>query len=116
MKIHYLIATALLVLIPAASLAQLKPEQTLNRRAISELRFSPDGSRVTFTVNEPPKGASRSRHIWILEVGTREVRQFTNSATEFVVYPREGHGFREEKHQLDVLNRIIGWFDRHLRK
>jgi len=36
--------------------------------------------------------------------------------TEFVVYPREGHGFREEKHQLDVLNRIVAWFDGHLRK
>jgi dipeptidyl aminopeptidase/acylaminoacyl peptidase len=35
--------------------------------------------------------------------------------TEFVVYPREGHGFREEKHQLDVLNRIIRWFDGHLK-
>ena len=28
----------------------------------------------------------------------------------------EGHGFREEKHQLDVLNRIIGWFEGHLKK
>ena len=80
MKIRSLIATALLVLIPAVSFAQLKPEQTLNRRPISELRFSPDGSRVAFTVSEPPKGASRSRHIWILDVGTREVHQFTNSA------------------------------------
>ncbi|MDQ1728942.1 MAG: hypothetical protein QOD33_1067, partial [Pyrinomonadaceae bacterium] len=36
--------------------------------------------------------------------------------TEFVVYPREGHGFREEKHQLDVLNRLLDWFQRHLQK
>jgi dipeptidyl aminopeptidase/acylaminoacyl peptidase len=36
--------------------------------------------------------------------------------TEFVVYPREGHGFREEKHQLDVLNRIVDWFEGHLKK
>ena len=80
MRIHSLVATLLLVLIPAVGFAQLKPEQTLNRRPISELRFSPDGGRVAFTVSEPPKGASRSRHIWILEVGTREVHQFTNSA------------------------------------
>jgi dipeptidyl aminopeptidase/acylaminoacyl peptidase len=39
-----------------------------------------------------------------------------NVETQFVLYPREGHGFREEKHQLDVLNRIIEWFDGHLRK
>jgi len=34
--------------------------------------------------------------------------------TEFVVYPREGHGIREEKHQLDLLNRIIVWFEKYL--
>jgi len=36
--------------------------------------------------------------------------------TEFVVYPRMGHGPREEKHQLDVLNRMINWFEKHLKK
>jgi dipeptidyl aminopeptidase/acylaminoacyl peptidase len=80
MKRHSLLAMALLFLVAATSFAQLKPEQTLNRRPISELRFSPDGSRLAFTVSEPPKGTTRSRHIWILEVATREVRQFTNSA------------------------------------
>jgi len=34
---------------------------------------------------------------------------------EFVVYPREGHGFREEKHIIDYLNRLTGWFDRYLK-
>jgi len=35
---------------------------------------------------------------------------------ELVVYPREGHGPREEKHRLDVLNRMIGWFEKYLKK
>ncbi len=34
--------------------------------------------------------------------------------TELVIYPREGHGIREEKHQLDLLQRIVDWFDRYL--
>jgi dipeptidyl aminopeptidase/acylaminoacyl peptidase len=34
--------------------------------------------------------------------------------TELVLYPREGHGLREEKHLVDRLTRIVGWFDRHL--
>jgi dipeptidyl aminopeptidase/acylaminoacyl peptidase len=34
---------------------------------------------------------------------------------ELVTYPREGHGIREEKHQLDVLNRVIGWFEKYLK-
>lgn len=35
--------------------------------------------------------------------------------TELVVYPREGHGPREEKHRLDVLNRMLGWFEKYLK-
>jgi dipeptidyl aminopeptidase/acylaminoacyl peptidase len=35
---------------------------------------------------------------------------------ELVVYPREGHGLREEKHQIDLLNRIVAWFDKYLNK
>ena len=34
---------------------------------------------------------------------------------EFVVYPREGHGFTERHHQLDLLRRMRAWFDRWLR-
>jgi len=34
---------------------------------------------------------------------------------ELVVYPREQHGFREEKHLLDRLNRILAWYDAHLK-
>jgi dipeptidyl aminopeptidase/acylaminoacyl peptidase len=35
--------------------------------------------------------------------------------TELVLYPREPHGFREEKHLLDRLNRILAWYDKHLK-
>jgi dipeptidyl aminopeptidase/acylaminoacyl peptidase len=35
---------------------------------------------------------------------------------ELVVYPREPHGFREEKHLVDRLNRILGWYDKYLKK
>jgi dipeptidyl aminopeptidase/acylaminoacyl peptidase len=35
--------------------------------------------------------------------------------TEFVRYPREGHGIREEMHQIDLLNRVIDWFERYLK-
>lgn len=35
--------------------------------------------------------------------------------TQLVIYPREGHGIREEKHQLDVLNRMLEWFEMYLR-
>jgi dipeptidyl aminopeptidase/acylaminoacyl peptidase len=35
--------------------------------------------------------------------------------TELVVYPREPHGFHEEKHLLDRLNRILAWYDKHMK-
>ena len=38
----------------------------------------------------------------------------TGTETELVLYPREGHGFREESHREDVLRRVAEWFDRHL--
>ena len=34
--------------------------------------------------------------------------------SELVVYPREGHGFRERDHQTDAWHRIRAWLDRHL--
>jgi len=34
---------------------------------------------------------------------------------EYVLYPREGHGLREEKHLLDRLNRIIAWYEKYLK-
>jgi dipeptidyl aminopeptidase/acylaminoacyl peptidase len=35
--------------------------------------------------------------------------------TELVMYPREPHGFHEQKHLLDRLNRILTWYDQHLK-
>jgi dipeptidyl aminopeptidase/acylaminoacyl peptidase len=35
--------------------------------------------------------------------------------TTFVTYPREEHGIRERKHQIDLMKRVIGWFDEHLK-
>jgi len=65
----FALATAVVSLTTAECrlLAQqpLTPEQTLDRRAIGERGggpdFSPDGSRVVFTVAEPVKGAARAR-------------------------------------------------------
>jgi dipeptidyl aminopeptidase/acylaminoacyl peptidase len=34
--------------------------------------------------------------------------------TELVVYPGEGHSFREAKNRVDVLRRTLAWFDHYL--
>ncbi len=33
----------------------------------------------------------------------------------FVRYPREKHGFEERAHQIDLLQRIVDWFDQYLK-
>src|SRR5882724_4189102 len=58
----------------------LTPEASLNLRSISDLQFSPDGSRLAYVVTEPAKGERRARHIWIYEKQSTSVRQFTYSA------------------------------------
>ncbi len=34
--------------------------------------------------------------------------------TELVFYPREPHGLRERAHQIDFIERTLGWFDKYL--
>ena len=38
-----------------------------------------------------------------------------NVPAELVLYPREPHGLREEKHLVDRLNRIVSWYDKYLK-
>ncbi len=35
--------------------------------------------------------------------------------TQFVVYPGEGHAIRRADHQRDIMERMVGWFDRYLK-
>ena len=36
--------------------------------------------------------------------------------TEFVVYPREGHGIARPAHQRDIMKRLVAWFDKYLQE
>jgi dipeptidyl aminopeptidase/acylaminoacyl peptidase len=38
-----------------------------------------------------------------------------DSPLELVTYPREPHGIRERRHQIDVQERVVAWYDRFLR-
>jgi dipeptidyl aminopeptidase/acylaminoacyl peptidase len=38
----------------------------------------------------------------------------TGSTAELVVYPGEGHGFEGIYHKIDLVERIVEWFERHL--
>ncbi|MCC6935512.1 MAG: prolyl oligopeptidase family serine peptidase, partial [Thermomicrobiales bacterium] len=34
--------------------------------------------------------------------------------TEMVSYPRQGHAFHERAFELDLLQRLVGWFEKYL--
>jgi len=57
----------------------LTPEALLSLRHLSDLEYSPDGTRIAFVVTEPPKGDQRPRHIWLLVPATGVFRQLTYS-------------------------------------
>lgn len=57
----------------------LTPEKALRVRDLAELRYSPDGKRVAFTVREAPNGKSTQRHIWVYDTTRSESRQWTFS-------------------------------------
>jgi dipeptidyl aminopeptidase/acylaminoacyl peptidase len=58
----------------------LTPDTSLSLRGISDLQFSPDGSRLALVVSEAPKGELRARHIWLFDKQSGSIRQFTFSA------------------------------------
>ncbi len=72
----------LLLLIAGIAAAQtpLTPAQTLRIRNISNVKFSRDGKLLAFDVREPVKGATASTHIWVLNVKSGDLRQWTTSA------------------------------------
>ena len=77
-----LTSLALLLALAASARAQLTPERALDRRGISDLQLSADGSRLAFTVSEPPKGDARNSDIWVLDLRTKEARRFATSPKE----------------------------------
>src|SRR5712671_1004689 len=81
MKKSVLVLFALATAVVSAQV--LTPGQTLDRRAIGErgagLEFSPDGSRVVFTVAEPVTGAARARAVWIYDLASGQSRPLTFS-------------------------------------
>jgi dipeptidyl aminopeptidase/acylaminoacyl peptidase len=57
-----------------------------------------------------------------VDVPTSESEQFyialkdVGVETVMVRYPREGHAIREPKHQIDIIDRSMRWFDQHFTK
>jgi dipeptidyl aminopeptidase/acylaminoacyl peptidase len=48
---------------------------------------------------------------WELYTGMK----FVGCPVEFVIYPREPHGLREQVHRLDYAKRALAWYDKYLK-
>lgn len=85
-------------------------------KGISDIQISPDGTKIAFVKrevipDEDKKGElKRKRDIYM------GLKKLKNAETQLILYPREPHGIREIPHQSDRLQRIVSWFDRHMKK
>lgn len=107
----YTLLLAIVFAAQVATSAVLTPEQALGMRSISDLRVSPDLSRVAFVVSEPPKGTDRNRDIWMVTIASREVRRltFTETAESSPRWSPDGRTLaflsnREDRNQIYLLS------------
>jgi dipeptidyl aminopeptidase/acylaminoacyl peptidase len=75
----------------------------------SALRYAANVRTPTMFVhgendNDVPIAEAEQYYIALKDVGVETI---------IVRYPREGHGVREPKHQVDVVDRSIAWYERH---
>lgn len=56
--------------------------------------------------NDVPIAEAEQFYIALKDVGVE---------TAMIRYPREGHGVRENKHVVDLIDRSVGWYERHFR-
>ena len=49
-----------------------------------------------------------------MKAALRQLFEKLGVKTQFVLYPGEGHGFRQPEHILDVLKRTINWFNENM--
>ena len=101
---------------PASKQAKrLSPETFLELRSVQDPQFSPDGTRVAFTVSDPWKVDKQTRHIWLYDVTAKQLHQLTFSpkSESFPRWSPDGKSLaflsdREGDHQQIYLLRMEG--------
>jgi dipeptidyl aminopeptidase/acylaminoacyl peptidase len=86
-----------------------KPEGFLNSSPFVHLKNARTPTLVLQGDADPIDPLGQSQELY------RGLKRYGVEA-EFVVYPREPHGFHEENHLLDRLNRILAWYDKYLKE
>ncbi len=86
-----------------------KPEGFLNASPFLYLKNAKTPTLILQGEEDPidPKGQSQELYRGLKRYGVE---------SEFVLYPREPHGFQEAKHRVDVQKRVVEWFEKYLKK
>lgn len=92
------------------------------------MRGLPYGRRETYDRRSPMNGVQQVKTPCLVIHGERDLRvpvtqgfEFYTAlrqlgvTTEMVIYPREPHGLRERAHHVDLMTRLVEWFDRYLK-
>lgn len=90
---------------------------------------SPYENPQVYRKNSPLTYASQVKTPVLIVHGERDLRVPVSQAYEFysalkhlgapaklVIYPREYHGITEYTHQMDVMNKTVEWFRKHLKR
>ena len=85
-----------------------KPEGFLNHSPFLFLKNARTPTLVLQGDADPIDPIGQSQELY------RGLKRY-GSDSRLVIYPRETHGFREEKHLIDRLNRVVAWYDKFLK-
>jgi len=84
-----------------------EPELTWSRSPMAHTKGSTTATLLVHGLDDTRVPPQQAKELY------RALRH-AGTTTELVLYPREGHGLGERAHQIDFLERFLGWFDRHL--
>ena len=100
---------------PSLQSKRLSPETFLELRSVQDPQFSPEGTRVAFTVSDPWKADKQTRHIWLYDLAAKQLYQLTFSlkSDSFPRWSPDGKSLaflsdREGDHQQIYLLRMEG--------
>ncbi len=99
-----------------------------NRRYLKSLLGDPESNRDVYDKSNPMTYLHRIRAPLLVLQGENDPRvpmveaeqlvEFLDSRGKLVeahFYPDEGHGYAKRENQIDALQRLLSWFDRHLK-
>jgi dipeptidyl aminopeptidase/acylaminoacyl peptidase len=84
------------------------PERFAHSSPIGRIKYSRTPTLILHGADDPANPVGQS-------VGLYRALKHYRVPCELVIYPREGHLPREQQHQIDMLGRMLAWFDRYLK-